>query len=829
MSVVYTNFYQKGSNIRLRLIDRYGNRRMKEVSYKPELYVLADSKTPANKISEFVGLHKEKLQRIQFKNFWEMRDYIQEHKDVTGFKMFGQDDFCNQFIAKSFRGNLEYNWRQLKVANVDIEVVSGYRDEAGVVHDGPFPEPVIEEDTFGDDAERERYFAAVERSIGWMRREFPDSVIPPPQLSLDAAFPITLIQLSTYNNVTGQKKMLVWGLPERASRGKYVESGKYEGGYDCEYFEFETEQDLLLHYVQYWFKEGFDAWTGWNIESFDNPYLYRRISRVLGEENAAYLSPWKDIKKDHYNNDRGSKSTRYEYQGVETLDFMQLYKKHRLITREEYSLDHISYVELKERKLDYSEAKTLTRLYFTDWCKYVDYGKKDIRLVDRLNDKLKYIQLSFAIAYKAKCNFKDTLGTVKPWNALMGWFLLERGIRPQVRRLEKEDRSFAGGFVKEPIPGFYRWLLSIDLNSLYPHIMQQYNLGVETKVTPEERFDILFDLQEEIRVMMLAEFDTKRKAALKKLMEAVAARSVDIVEELIAVGRTEFRTLREYNVTMTPNLHFFKRDRMSAPSEATREIYADRKKFKGVMQIHEQRAVWIKEYKEAHVFEATPEKRAHKAWDETFYASLLNGEIDTLLLAAQEGESENNSFQHGMKILMNAFYGAMTTRWFKDYFDVDIGEGICAAGRLINQWNIHYLNIFLNKDIGTKGHDFIPAGDTDSVEGSSEITINNQPTTIENFYDDVKGEVIERGADNFVKVVREPCLTPAVTSSVTQENRPVKYVSKHKVKKRMYKVSSGGKNVVITEDHSIMVVREGVLVGIKIRDMVRGDKIVKVC
>lgn len=732
MSVVYTNFYQKGTNVRLRIMDKYGNRRMVDKKYEPELYALASDKRFSGEPSEFKGLHLEPLKKIKFKSFWEMRDFLETNKDVSDVKIYGQDDFCNQFIAKNFKGHLEFNWRHLKLANVDIEVVSGYRDENGEIHNGPFPQPIIYEDTFSvintddnDDEDEEdqvdsnlaklKYIQAVEKSHEWLKRDFPGTVIPS-IWDLNAAFPITLIQISTYDNITGEKFMFVWGLPEPNARGIYKEAGTYEGGYKSFYYEFNTEQELLTHFIQYWFKQSFDVWTGWNIETFDNPYLYERIRKILGEENAAYLSPWKDVKQIKYKNANGVKRIKYRFQGTDMIDYIDLYKKHCRTTRESYSLDHIGYVETGERKLDYAEARTLTMLYFTNWTKYVDYGKKDIRLVDRINDKLKYMQLTYAIAYKAKCNFEDALGTVQPWNALMGWFLLEKGIRPLIRRVSKERKEFDGGYVKAVIAGFYKWLISIDLNSLYPHIMQQYNLGIETKVSEQERFDILFDLEEEIRVLMLAEFDLKRKSALRKLMESVAARSTDIVDELINVGKIELQTLRDYNVAMTPNLHFFKRDTISAPSEVTRMIYGERKVFKKRMQHFEQRGVWVEEYINA-PFVPTEQHTSHRAWDDEFYTQLKQLEkeaLENLLHELADCESEQDSFQQGMKILMNAFYGAMTTIWFKDYFDVDIGEGICASGRLINKWNMHYLNQYLNSYLGTNGQDYIPAGDTDS-------------------------------------------------------------------------------------------------------------------
>lgn len=707
--IFYTHVYRKGSNIRARVCDRYGNRRNVDKKFKPEMFV----ETTAGNECEFKGINGELLERVQFNSVWDMDNWIEENKDDVNVKIFGQDDPVSQFITRNFRGKIDYDWRHIRCANVDIEVVSGYRDENGEIIDGPFPEPTVNEFTFSDAAEEERYKRHVKQSQNWLKREFPDTVIPP-LTDLNAAFPITLIQLSTYNNVNNTKQMMVWGLPESSARGQYQESGHYEGGYDCTYLEFETEQDLLTNFLGYWFQNAFDCWTGWNIESFDNPYLHERIRKILGPDNVVYLSPWKDIRSREYNDNKGGKIKRFIFQGCEMLDYIELYKKHRLITRESYSLDFISHVELGERKLDYKEAKTLTRLYFTNWNKYVDYGKKDIRLVDRLNDVLKYLQLSYALAFRAKCNFSDTTGTVQPWNCLMGSFLHEKGMKPLRRKQVTDKVTFAGGYVKDVIPGFYKWLISIDLNSLYPHLIQQWNLGVETIVDRHTRANIIFDICEELQDMMLSETDFKRKAALRKLRTVIQDESHDIIDELLAVGKIEFKTLKRFGVNMTPNVQFFRNDKMSISSEINREVYNSRKAYKKRMQVFEQREVWAKEFKNSN-FEFGEDVVNHPAFNDEFREQLLNSEdISALAQMFSELAEGENTFQYGEKILLNSGYGSITNVWFRDYFDVRIGEAICACGRLVNRWTERELEKFINDDLGTTNYPYSVYGDTDS-------------------------------------------------------------------------------------------------------------------
>ena len=758
MSVFYTHVYQKGNNIRARVLDAHGNRRFIDKKYKPQYFKQTNFQENASK--KFVGTRGEMLEELDFKTFWDMKEFIEENKDDPNIRLFGDDDLTHQFIHRNFGGDIDFAWRHIKCANIDIEVVSGYRDESGNIVNGPFPEPYISptdpqlgySPSFKDPQEELRYQKSVRDSQNWLAREFPNTVLPPSH-DLSAAFPISLIQLSFIDNVTGQKYMKVWGLPEPEQRGKYQETGEF-ADYRSEYFEYETEQELLIGFLSYWFKESFDLWTGWNIEGFDNPYLYTRCEKILGPENALLLSPWKDVRARTYRDDYGKESKQFVYQGCEMADFLSLYKKHRLITREEYNLNFISHIELGVGKLDYEEAKTLTNLYFTNWNKYVDYGKTDIQRVDELNEKLPYIRLTFALAYLMKCNYSDTLTTVEPWKCKMSSFLHDKGVK-QLRKKQITDKiSFAGGHVNDVIPGFYRWLLSEDLNSLYPHLIQQWNLGVETIVEdPELRDEIIFNLSDEIRDMIPKEPDMGRRASLKRLLDKVLDYSNDLIDELIEVGKIEFNTLKEYNVCMTPNLQFFITDKMSYMSEIMRIIYASRKADKKQMKIHKQRSVWGKEAK-AGEFEVTEAVTNHIAYDEeiihklqTFNKDQLSQLIHDELWATQEGDS----FQHGKKISMNSGYGAITNIWFRDFFDIRIGEGICAAGRLVNRYTQHNINIYLNDMFKTSGVNYCVYGDTDSIYLSLDVLVKQQ-----NFPPETPKHVIVEFLDKFEKEVIDP-------------------------------------------------------------------------
>ena len=135
--------------------------------------------------------------------------------------------------------------------------------------------------------------------------------------------------------------------------------------------------------------------------------------------------------------------------------------------------------------MDHSEFDTFKDFYTKGWQKFVEYNIKDVELVDRLEDKMKLIQLAITMAYDAKANYSDVFSQVRMWDTIIYNYLKKRNIviPPNVR--SDKDSKYAGAYVKEPIPGVYDWVVNFDLNSLYPHLIMQYNISPETLV--EER------------------------------------------------------------------------------------------------------------------------------------------------------------------------------------------------------------------------------------------------------------------------------------------------------------------------------------------------------
>ena len=202
---------------------------------------------------------------------------------------------------------------------------------------------------------------------------------------------------------------------------------------------------------------------------------------MLGEKWKKSLSPWNRV-LDREIVIRGRKQLAYDIAGVTVLDYLDLYQKFTYSAQASYRLDHIAEVELGENKLDHSEYENFKAFYTNDWQKFVEYNIHDVELVDQLEGKMKLIELALSLAYDAKVNLSDVYSQVRMWDTLIYNDLKKRNVVVPPKRGERKNEQYAGAYVKEPQPGMYDWVVSFDLNSLYPHLIMQYNISPETLV-----------------------------------------------------------------------------------------------------------------------------------------------------------------------------------------------------------------------------------------------------------------------------------------------------------------------------------------------------------
>ena len=278
------------------------------------------------------------------------------------------------------------------------------------------------------------------------------------------------ISIQDYNT----KNIITWGVKPFVNKQENVE-----------YILCKDEYDLIDRFLFYWDSNHPDVITGWNCDLYDIPYICGRIEKMFGTKAVKKLSPW-GIVTQNQATIAGREYTRIDIAGITVLDYMELYKKFTYTNQESYRLDHIASVELGQKKLDHSEYETFKEFYTKDWQKFVEYNIVDVELVDRLEDKMRLIELAITMAYDGKGNFNDVFFQVRMWDSIIYNYLRSKDIVIPFKRETKKDQRYEGAYVKDPITGKHDWVVSFDLNSLYPHLIMQYNISPETLV--DERF-----------------------------------------------------------------------------------------------------------------------------------------------------------------------------------------------------------------------------------------------------------------------------------------------------------------------------------------------------
>jgi DNA polymerase elongation subunit (family B) len=418
----YTYVKQYGNN--LLYVGYHGGERVCEwLPFSPVLFVQSQNE------SKYKSFHGHNLEPVKFDTIRDAKDFIKQYENVFGFNIYGNNRFQYEFIARNFKGEIEYSFENIRKFYLDIEVFS----------DTGFPHP---------DAANHRITA------------------------------ITIFDSKT-------EKYHVW-CEKNSPGGKFSTQDKNVVVYACE-----NEPELLYSFLQFWEKNYPDIVTGWNSREFDIPYLINRIKKLLGEEICKKISPFgfyreKITQVKRFGRQQEVKS--YEIYGISEIDYLDLYKKHPGNSRESYKLGFIGEYELGETKVEFDGP--LWKLYQTDYQKYIDYNIQDVALIVKLEQKLKYLELLAEVAYTGKVgDFSDALGTIKFWEILLYNHLYSKNIIAPIKLYgnnDSKDEKYVGAFVKDPIPNLYRWVISYDVASLYPSVIRQVNIGPDTIVPVEE-------------------------------------------------------------------------------------------------------------------------------------------------------------------------------------------------------------------------------------------------------------------------------------------------------------------------------------------------------
>ena len=405
------------------------------------------------------------------------------------------------------------------------------------------------------------------------------------------------------------------------------------------YTKCKDEWTLCKSFLNFWSSNYPDVISGWNIDFFDIPYIVNRFTRILGEPDTQKLSPWSYV-WERTANIKGQQKTTYRFTGISALDYIELYKWYAPggKSQESYKLDNIANVELGESKISYDEYDNLHQLYRLNYQKFIEYNIKDVELIVKLEDKLKLIELALTLAYDTKTNFEDVFAQTRMWDSLIYDYLISKKVVVPPKEIKEKDSAFEGAYVKDPQVGMHNWVASFDLNSLYPHLLIQYNISPETLIEPK-------DYTPEMRNLI------SRKISVEEMLHK----------------RLDTSNLK--NATITPNAQFFRTDFQGFLPKMMEEMYEDRKKFKKLML----------QAKQEYEREKNPKIREE--------ISKTIARYDNLQLAK--------------KVSLNSAYGALGSRFFR-FYDLRMALAVTLAGQLSIRWIEGKLNQYLNEILKTE-------------------------------------------------------------------------------------------------------------------------------
>ena len=419
--MILTGFYTSVERLSNKLLYRGYDGEGKKITHRiayKPTLYLKSQKT----VTDWKALDGTPVEPLQFGSMKEVKEFEKSYSGVPDFCLYGNTRHIPAFIQNQFPNEIVYHRDLVDVASLDIET------------------------SYGDG--------------------FPEVDNPVNQI-LTIAFKSS--KDDTYR---------VWGMKP------YDETVTSLKHLKIDYRQFTAESSMLEAFIDFWSdpENTPDIITGWNTRFFDIPYMVARMAFLLGEEKVRNLSPWRKIERREIFI-KGRKQIAFDIMGIQHLDYMELFKKFAYTygNQESYSLNHISSVVLGEKKLDYSEVGTLRDLYDADFQMFVDYNIKDVELIERMEEKLGLITLVLTMAYLGGVNYQDTLGTTAIWDSII-FRRLARSKIAILPSVPKETEQFPGGYVKDPHVGMHDWVMSFDLNSLYPNLIVQYNMSPETLI-----------------------------------------------------------------------------------------------------------------------------------------------------------------------------------------------------------------------------------------------------------------------------------------------------------------------------------------------------------
>lgn len=471
----YTSVNRQGSVICHRYIE--DGKRYAEIikDYNYDLYLRSEYS------KDSIGIHKEQLKKYEFETIVEMGEFTKANGKNN---VYGNTDPVAQFIAKEYSKPMILT-NQYVTLNFDIEVEhsSGFirykdyheikvllNDDEVLMTLGEYRKIDLSKNTaLVYDIEKNEYVEFVDSCFAPASIGFPD-----PNLALYQIMTISVIS-------SIEDKIYVFGTKQFDGETSIPDSK-----YSIVHIECGSEKELLIRFIQKWREINPDILLGYNCNGFDVPYLINRIVRILGKKITNKLSPFSNSVANCIKERQTDDGVVYQIIGITVFDYLELYKKFSRTKQESYKLDYIGEVEVGHKKVSFDEYdNSLMKLWEYDYNKFVLYNAIDTLIVNKLDDKLKFVNLAITIAHLTKSDLNDATGTVKIWDNLIYNLLLNKNIQIPPKTQNDEDVDIIGAYVKEPLYGRHGWVLTSDATSLYPMLIRMFNMSPETLVHRE--------------------------------------------------------------------------------------------------------------------------------------------------------------------------------------------------------------------------------------------------------------------------------------------------------------------------------------------------------
>ena len=577
-------------------------------------------------------------------------------------------------------------------------------------------------------------------------------------------------------------KYYIWVVNKDTEKEWRLEDSRYKDEIDIVPHIFDNEKDMLLSFMEWWKKNPPHIITGWFSEDFDMPYLFGRLTKLFGKKKVNEMSPFGKVRirdKKRFTKWGGERDMKKcTVAGVVGMDYADVFKKNYLSEIESMKLDFVANMVIGEQK-DKDVYSDMKEWQLKDMQSFGDYNLKDVMLVEKIEEKMQFLLVRFVAAYDSLCNFDDTLFETKMGEGLYYRYLIKDGKMPNaIKRFMDKEFKKPGANIYLGSKNELSHVVSYDFSSMYPSLCITLNIGPDTIIDDK-------------RYYYLDKFVPSQGADDRK--DERFKRFSDNLPKFLHKIKPE---IKQNNECIAGNGVLFRRDFEGILSKMCKKLLSDRKEAKKLKMKYE-----------------------------------LMEQDETDTAKKEEYRIMKNNYdirQSAIKILANGcIYGVLGESNFR-YYDEDIFTAISCSGRYLIAMMFERINQDLNAKFKTKDKEFVVYGDTDSVTGDSKIYFNGEKKEIETVFNEMMEKYeMSSGDRDMVEIDGIEAVMGFNTKTESMGYHPMTNIVRHKVKdKRMFEISAGDKKVVVTEDHSVVVKRDGEYISVKPMEMKDGDKLI---